>query len=158
MLRAEPMRSRVFVAVAVLVAAAGGCGRESGDEPVLEAPAADEGPPPGELPQGVTVDEATEGRRLYRLTCVMCHGERAEGTQLGPDLTSGEWARGTGSLADIVQVVTEGAPATDEYGVPMPPRGDGTLDEAQIRAVSAYVYSLSRARTAPAADTAAADG
>jgi mono/diheme cytochrome c family protein len=152
------MRSTVFLAVAVLVAAAGGCGRESADEPVLEAPAADEGPPPGELPQGVTAEQAADGRRLYRLACVMCHGEGAEGTQLGPGLASGEWAQGTGSLDDIVQVVSEGAPATDEYGVPMPPRGDGTLDEAQIRAVSAYVYSLSRARTAPAPDSAAADG
>lgn len=124
---------------------------------MLDPPAAEEGPPPGELPQGATAEQASAGRRLYRTACIMCHGERAEGTQLGPPLTEGEWSRGTGSFEDIVQVVTEGAPATGEHGVPMPPRGGGAMSEEEIRAVSAYTYSLSRARTAAAPDTAAAD-
>jgi mono/diheme cytochrome c family protein len=144
--------------VAALVAAAGGCGAGEVDEPVLDPPAAEEGPPPGELPQGLTAEQGAEGRRLYRTACVMCHGEQAEGTQLGPPLAEGEWSRGGGAFEEIVQVVTEGAPATDGYGVPMPARGGGAMDDEQIRAVAAYAYSLSRGRTAPAAaDTAPAD-
>lgn len=142
-----------WLAVAVLMAA-GGCGRDQAEAPVLEAPAAEEGPPPGELPAGATAEQAGEGRRLYRLACVMCHGEQAEGTQLGPALAEGEWSRGAGSFDEIVQAVTEGAPAAGEYGVPMPARGGGTLDDEGIRAVSVYVFSLSRGRTSAAVDTA----
>jgi mono/diheme cytochrome c family protein len=108
-----------------------------------EAPG-DSGPPPGQLPQGVSADQGSEGRRLYRASCVMCHGEGGQGTQLGPSLVDDEWSRGTGAFEEIIPVVTEGAPATAEFGVPMPPRGNGKLNEAQIRAVSAYAYSLSR--------------
>jgi mono/diheme cytochrome c family protein len=153
------MRSTRWLAVAALVAAAG-CGRGDGqEEPVLDPPREEEaGPPPGELPAGATAEQAAEGRRLYAVACVMCHGERAEGTQLGPPLAEGAWTHGSGSLEDIARVVEEGAPATDEYGVPMPPRGNGTFTDEQVRAVSTYVFSLSRARTAPPADTVAADG
>lgn len=104
----------------------------------------DSGPPPGQLPQGVTADQGNEGRTLYRGSCVMCHGESGEGTQLGPSLVDNEWSRGSGAFEEIIQVVTEGAPATEQFGVPMPPRGNGTFNDAQIRAVSAYAYSLAR--------------
>lgn len=104
----------------------------------------DSGPPPGQLPQGVTAGQANEGRRLYRTACVMCHGEGGAGTQLGPSLVDDDWSRGTGAFQEVIQVVTEGAPATEQFGVPMPPRGNGTFTDAQIRAVSAYTYSLAR--------------
>ena len=104
----------------------------------------DSGPPPGQLPQGVTAAQGNEGRGLYRTNCVMCHGEGGAGTQLGPSLVDDEWRSGDGSFESIVQVVTAGAPATDQFRVPMPPKGDGTFTDAQIRAVSAYTYSLAR--------------
>jgi mono/diheme cytochrome c family protein len=74
----------------------------------------------------------------------MCHGEGGAGTQLGPSLVDDEWRTGDGSFEGIVQVVTAGAPATEQFGVPMPPKGNGAFTEAQIRAVSAYTYSLAR--------------
>lgn len=116
-------------------------GREAGKDAAVPG---DSGPPPGQLPQGVSAQQGSEGRRLYRTACVMCHGEGGEGTQLGPSLVDHEWSRGSGAFEEIIQVVAEGAPATDDFGVPMPPRGNGTFTDAQIRAVSAYAYSLAR--------------
>lgn len=122
----------------------GGASRGGGDVKGAVAPG-DSGPPPGQLPQGVSVAQGNEGRALYRGTCVMCHGDGGRGTPLGPSLVDATWAAGrTGSFEEITQVVTEGAPATEEFGVPMPPRGNGALTDAQIRAVSAYAYSLAR--------------
>ncbi|HEX2208338.1 MAG TPA: cytochrome c [Longimicrobium sp.] len=142
---------RWITAAAVLLAVfVSGCDRggqggggEKADGKGAEEPG-DSGPPPGQLPQGVTAEQGNEGRRLYRSACVMCHGEGAAGTQLGPSLVDNDWSNGTGSFEEIIQVVTEGAPATEQFGVPMPPRGNGAFDDAQIRAVSAYAYSLAR--------------
>jgi mono/diheme cytochrome c family protein len=121
--------------------ARGGGGRQA--EKGAEAPG-DSGPPPGQLPQGVSADQGNQGRTLYRANCVMCHGEGGAGTQLGPSLVDNEWLRGTGAFEEIIQVVTEGAPATEQFGVPMPPKGNGAFTDAQVRAVSAYAYSLAR--------------
>jgi mono/diheme cytochrome c family protein len=104
----------------------------------------DSGPPPGQLPPGVTAQQAGAGRGLYRQTCVMCHGENGQGTQLGPSLIDPTWTQGTGSLDEIIAVVTAGAPGSEAFSVPMPPRGNGALTDEQIRAVSAYTWSLAR--------------
>lgn len=140
---------RWMMTVALLMAVGAGCDREgrdgaAGGEGRDGAAAELAGPPPGELPQGVSAEQGTEGRQLYRTACVMCHGDGAEGTQLGPSLVDAEWSQGTGSFPDIIRVVTEGAPATEPFGVAMPPRGNGTFTEPQIRAVAAYTYSLAR--------------
>jgi mono/diheme cytochrome c family protein len=143
---------RWMMTAALLLAVFSGCDRGSGggggaakggDAKGRAAPG-DSGPPPGQLPQGVTAAQGGEGRGLYRTTCVMCHGDGGQGTPLGPSLVDDTWTRGTGAFEEIVQVVTEGAPATEQFGVPMPPRGNGALTDAQIRAVSAYAYSLAR--------------
>lgn len=153
---------RWMMTVALLLAVGTGCDRE-GREGAAAREGSDAaapelaGPPPGELPQGVTADQGMEGRQLYRTACVMCHGEGAEGTQLGPSLVDAEWSGGTGSFQDIIRVVTEGAPASEPFDVPMPPRGNGTFTEPQILAVSAYTYSLARREgAAPAAAPPAA--
>ena len=139
---------RWMTAAALLLALVAGCerggGASKGGGPRDAAAQGDSGAPPGQLPQGVTAAQGSEGRALYRSTCVMCHGEGGRGTQLGPSLVDDAWSQGTGSFEEIIQVVTQGAPATEEFGVPMPPRGDGALTDAQIRAVSAYAYSLAR--------------
>jgi mono/diheme cytochrome c family protein len=144
---------RWMTAAALLLAVfVSGCSRGGegggggGRRPAAKGTAApgDSGPPPGQLPQGVTARQGSEGRTLYRESCVMCHGEGGAGTPLGPSLVDDEWRTGDGQFEGIVQVVTAGAPATEQFGVPMPPRGNGAFTDAQIRAVSAYTYSLSR--------------
>jgi len=138
-----------MMTAALLLAVFSGCNRGAGEGAAREGGRhaevkGDSGPPPGQLPQGVTAEQGKEGRRLYRTTCVMCHGDSGEGTQLGPSLVDAEWTQGTGSFEEIIRVVTNGAPATETFGVPMPVRGNGTLTDPQIRAVSAYTFSLAR--------------
>lgn len=134
------------------LAVAAGCGRDgkagaAKDGDGQDAPVVvDSGPPPGQLPPGVTAQQAASGRGLYRQACVMCHGESGQGTQLAPSVVDTVWAKGSGSLEEIVAAVTEGVPGTEAHPVPMPPRGNGTFTDEQIRAVSAYTWSLAHPR------------
>lgn len=76
--------------------------------------------------------------------CYVCHGPAGKGvTGLGPNLTDKEWLNGDGSLAFIEKTVETGVPKPKKSPAPMPPRGGGQLNESQIKAVAAYVYSLS---------------
>jgi glucose/arabinose dehydrogenase/mono/diheme cytochrome c family protein len=98
-------------------------------------------------PPGATPADVELGRRIYRgevasAPCTGCHGTNAEGTPLGPDLASGKWIWGDGSLASITQIVTDGVPDPKNYRSAMPPRGGAALTEEQVRAVAAYVWAL----------------
>lgn len=145
--------SRGRWAAAVLLTAfmaAAGCRDDGGEAPGPAAEAHEEavagaGPPPGQLPENVSEEEGREGRRLYGEACVMCHGREGEGTQLGSSLVDGEWrlAEG-GSFEAIVQVVQAGVEEPEEFPVPMPAAEAIRLSPEQVRAVSAYAYSLSR--------------
>jgi mono/diheme cytochrome c family protein len=77
-------------------------------------------------------------------TCAVCHGQDAKGTAgLAPDLTDAKWLNGDGSYGFIVGLVKTGVPNPKESPAPMPPMGGVTLTPEQVRAVAAYVYSLS---------------
>jgi mono/diheme cytochrome c family protein len=85
-----------------------------------------------------------DGERLYGMACVACHGPNGAGTQLGPSHRDTEWIHVDGGLDGIVEVIRTGVPAPEEHPVPMPPLGGGDFDDEQVRALAAYVYSLSR--------------
>src|SRR5262249_39752172 len=79
-------------------------------------------------PPGATSEEVALGRRIYEgqiasAPCAGCHGTDAKGSPLGPDLTSGQWIWGDGSLAAIAHTITVGVPQPKKYGPPMPPMG-----------------------------------
>ena len=75
--------------------------------------------------------------------CYACHGSNAEGT-VGPNLTDAEWIHGDGSLEMIAATVTSGIPADKaKSGIPMPPKGGSSISDEDVKAVAAYVYSLS---------------
>jgi mono/diheme cytochrome c family protein len=75
--------------------------------------------------------------------CYACHGTNAQGS-VGPNLTDAEWIHSKGTLEEIAAQVTNGVPKEKaKSGIPMPPKGGGTLSDEDIRAVAAYVYSLS---------------
>ena len=76
-------------------------------------------------------------------TCTACHGQDAKGTAVAPDLTDNKWINGDGSQDFIVQTVTTGVPKPKEHPAPMPPKGGAQLTDDQVKAVAAYVYSLS---------------
>jgi mono/diheme cytochrome c family protein len=76
--------------------------------------------------------------------CFGCHGTDAKGvTGLAPNLTSGKWLNGDGSLAAIAQTIEKGVPHPKQAPAPMPPKGGAKLLPSDVLAVAAYVYSLS---------------
>lgn len=77
-------------------------------------------------------------------TCQACHGAGAKGTALAPNLSDNQWHNGDGSYQFIVNTVTNGVPKPMKYPAPMPPKGGAPLTPDQVKAVAAYVYSLSQ--------------
>jgi glucose/arabinose dehydrogenase/mono/diheme cytochrome c family protein len=99
-------------------------------------------------PPGATADAVALGNRIYHgevasAPCAGCHGSDAKGSPLGPDLTSGKWLWGDGSLAAIAHTITAGVPRPKDYGAPMPPMGGAQLSPSQVSAVAAYIWALS---------------
>lgn len=77
-------------------------------------------------------------------TCVACHGPAAKGIPgLAPDLTDSRWLHGDGTLAFLMRTIESGVPRPKEAAAAMPPGGGSRLTPEQLRAVAAYVYSLS---------------
>jgi mono/diheme cytochrome c family protein len=77
-------------------------------------------------------------------TCQSCHGEDATGpTGIAPNLTDTEWLNGDGSWEFIHNTVMSGVLAPKKFPGVMLPMGGSALTPEQVRAVSAYVYSLS---------------
>lgn len=76
-------------------------------------------------------------------TCQTCHGPDAKGTPLAPNLTDSQWLNGDGSYQFISTIITNGVPQPKQHPSPMPPMGGAQLTRDQVRAVAAYVYSLS---------------
>jgi len=75
--------------------------------------------------------------------CYACHGANAEGL-VGPNLTDAEWIHSKGTQEDIQAQVMHGVSKEEsKSGIPMPPKGGGTISDDDVKAVAAYVYSLS---------------
>jgi mono/diheme cytochrome c family protein len=99
------------------------------------------------VPEGASRDELKLGARIFRgqaggATCAGCHGSNANGTALGPDLTSGRWLWGDGSLSAITHTIEEGVAEPKAYRIPMPPMGGLRLSKQDLDAVAAYVWAL----------------
>jgi cbb3-type cytochrome c oxidase subunit III len=96
-------------------------------------------------PAGVTAAAVAQGDSVFHKDgmCYACHGSNAQGA-VGPNLTDAEWLHGDGSYDMIVATVTSGVPADKaKKGIAMPPKGGSSITEDQVKAVAAYVYSLS---------------
>lgn len=101
--------------------------------------------PASPLPEGVTPARIAEGGKLFKGPgiCFACHGPEGKGAT-GPDLTDTLWIHSRGTFSEIVQQIVKGVPQNQaKSGVMMPPRGGGQLNDEQIKAVAAYVWSLS---------------
>lgn len=103
---------------------------------------------PQELPEGVTPAMVEEGKAIFSGAgiCVSCHGPKGEGIpNLGANLTDDEWLHSDGSYPAIVQSIMNGVTAQESSsGVPMPPKGGTAITDDQVRAVAAYVWTLSQ--------------
>ena len=109
------------------------------------------GQQPDSLPPGVTPATVAQGRKLFggEGLCFSCHGPEAKGL-VGPDRTDATWLIGQGTFDEIVARILEGVPANkSKSGVVMPPKGGASLKDEQVRAVAAYVWSLSRKPNKP---------
>lgn len=100
------------------------------------------------LPPGVTPGLIAEGKRIFSGpgTCYACHGQDAGGG-MGPSLSDTLWIHSKGEYDRIVATILSGVAQKDsKSGIMMPPRGGSAISDADIRAVAAYVWSLSRRR------------
>jgi mono/diheme cytochrome c family protein len=104
------------------------------------------------VPTGITVERVEQGLRLYhgKGACVPCHGEFGVGTADGPGLVTGRWKLGSGNY-DWLRHITRhaGWGASSRAGDPQPMRGPTVLDSAEVEAVAAYLWTISRGRGAP---------
>ncbi len=96
------------------------------------------------------------GAVIYRQgTCPVCHHWQGQGNRRGPDLTDDEWLHGDGSLTAVRQAIEtgfrHGAGRRFRGKYEMWPFGGMELDEPDVDALTAYVWSLHRRRRA--ADT-----
>ncbi|MBI3982761.1 MAG: c-type cytochrome [Gemmatimonadetes bacterium] len=102
------------------------------------------------LPPGVTAKMVTDGAALFKGAglCSACHGADAKGLpSLGPDLTDAKWLHSKGTYDEIVKQVALGVAADKSTtGMIMPPKGGSAITDAQVKAVAAYVWSVSRGK------------
>ena len=98
------------------------------------------------LPAGVTPAMIAKGKTVFTSTglCFACHGMDAKG-MVGPSLVDPTWIHGKGTYPEIVKIVTTGIPVAEtKLGKgAMPPKGGSQISEDDVKAVAAYVWSLS---------------
>ena len=116
---------------------------------VVAAPGGAQTSVPDSLPAGVTIDMIAQGKQVYggAGVCFACHGMDGLGGT-GPSLADSVWIHSRGEYDQLVALIQAGVPAKDsKSGVVMPPRGGSAIGDADLRAVAAYVWSLSRRRS-----------
>ncbi|HET7600367.1 MAG TPA: cytochrome c [Gemmatimonadales bacterium] len=100
---------------------------------------------PEPRPPGVTDSSIAWGRSLFHgsANCAACHGDDARGTDEGPPLTGGLWLHGPGTYEWLVEQIKRGIPAHHTLsGKPMPMRGWANMPDQDVRAVAAYIWSI----------------
>lgn len=100
---------------------------------------------PRPRPEGVTDSSIAWGRQLFHgsANCASCHGLEARGTDEGPALSGALWLHGPGTYEWLVEQITQGISAHNTWtGKPMPMRGWSNMPDGDVRAVAAYVWSI----------------
>ena len=96
----------------------------------------------------VSVGAVAEGKKVFEgkaggALCFSCHGMNAQGMPgIGPNLRDRKWLHGDGTLAFLEKLIKAGVAKPKESAVPMLPMGGAQLNDAQVKAVAAYIYSL----------------
>jgi cbb3-type cytochrome c oxidase subunit III len=102
-------------------------------------------PAAAQAPAGVTPAAIAKGDSIFHKNgnCYACHGANAQGA-VGPNLTDSTWIHSDGSYDAIVKTITTGVPQNEsKSGIAMPPKGGSTISDDDVKAVAAYVWSLS---------------
>jgi glucose/arabinose dehydrogenase/cytochrome c5 len=99
------------------------------------------------VPNGATKEQVALGSRVFHGdaaggTCGGCHGSDAKGSPIAPDLTTGKWLWSDGSLQGLETTIKNGVPQPKSHPGAMPPMGGVDLSQADLDAVSAYVWAI----------------
>jgi len=149
-------RSLLAMSAALAVGAcASGGGASAGSTPgpataAIDGALATKAAPSNALPAGVTTAMVTVGDSIFNNgNCQRCHGKLGVGAANAPAFTGIRWQHGSGSYDDIVKTIVSGIPADQikdpSHKFPMAGKGGRTpLTDDQIKAVAAYVFSISR--------------
>lgn len=146
-------RSLRGLAATAAVVAVLGCGGQEGTEQAETGETAATTPPPWTAnPSEITAEMVALGNEIFHGRaangiCYTCHGMDATGGPggLGPNLTDAEWLHNDGSYGAIINTIRTGVAQPVNAPAPMPPMGGASLSDEQLRAVAAYVYSLTHA-------------
>jgi glucose/arabinose dehydrogenase/mono/diheme cytochrome c family protein len=103
------------------------------------------------VPKGFTKEQVELGNRVFHGdagggTCGGCHGSDAKGSPIAPDLTTGKWLWSDGSLQGLETTIKDGVPQPKAHPGAMPPMGGVVLSQADLDAVSAYVWAIGHPR------------
>jgi mono/diheme cytochrome c family protein len=144
------MRFASLFALLAFMAACGG-GEEGAPAAEETQPAAESTTPAAtqaanmDLPDGVTPEMVARGETIFTGPgiCYTCHMQGGVGGPLAPNLTDDQWINIDGSYDQIVQTVLHGVPEPKEHPGLMLPKGGSNISDEDVRAVAAYVWSLS---------------
>jgi cbb3-type cytochrome c oxidase subunit III len=112
---------------------------------VLAGPGKAQVRPPSRPPE-VTDSAIAWGKALFHgsANCAACHGQGARGSDNGPPLTGALWLHGPGTYEWLIEQVKHGVPADKSFtGEAMPMRGWTPMYDEDVKAVAAYVWSVS---------------
>jgi len=93
------------------------------------------------VPTGFSREQILHGDRVFHGEaangqCSVCHGVDAKGTANGNDLTAGMFVWSDGSVKELKRTIL--------HNMAVAPGMDGDLKPADVEAVSAYVWAISR--------------
>ncbi|CAN5909573.1 c-type cytochrome [soil metagenome] len=109
----------------------------------------------GRSPAGAQDDLVAEGRDLYLVGCVSCHGAAGEGVVADDGSVRGPPVTGAGEAGAFYWVATGRMPLNDPDGQPM--RGRSAYEPEEIDALVAYVASLGEGPALPELSLEGAD-
>jgi len=93
------------------------------------------------VPNGYTREQIAHGDRVFHGEaangkCSVCHAIDGKGTPNGNDLTAGMFVWSDGSVKQLKRTIL--------HNMAVAPGMDGDLNEADVDAVAAYVWAISR--------------
>ena len=110
---------------------------------------------PPSRPAEVTDSAIAWGKALFHgsANCAACHGAGGRGSDYGPPITGALWLHGPGTYEWLIEQVKHGVPADKSFtGEAMPMRGWTTMNDEDVKAVAAYVWSISHPPQPPPPD------
>jgi mono/diheme cytochrome c family protein len=102
---------------------------------------------PAALPAGFSAQQVALGKAIYMGqakggTCAGCHGSDGKGSSAGASLAGPAFLWSDGSVEGLAKTITAGVATPKKANGGMPALGGAPLDEADVKAVAAYVWTL----------------